>query len=348
MPLDRCLAAYGVNAVERLEVEEIGIVDDARDDLAHVVGLAVIDGDHPAQLVGAVAWLAEGPVRRRRQSIVPMQLRHHLAAQADAVGIVLGHVVGDAGDGRVHLLAGGGAQQRRPGQEHLGPPLHHDDVVGEAGEVGAARRRRAVHDRDLRDARRRETRLVAEGLAALDEDLRLVIEVGAAGLDELDQRQLVLARDFLAAQLLLEPHRRGGAALDGAIRGGDEAAYARDIADAVDDAAAEHILRAVIVVHAKSGEGRQLEERAAAVEQQRDALARQELAALGELALLGVRGLAHLLLERAERLDQREHRRAVGAEALARGVDAAVDRRHGQEPRFSRRKNSGGDSSGKP
>ena len=100
------------------------------------------------------------------------------------VGVVLGHPLGDARDGGVHLgaaqllvggdLAGRGLQQRRAGQEDLGLVAHHDDVVGEAGQIGAARGRRAVHDGDLRDAARRHARLVGEAAAARHEDLGLV------------------------------------------------------------------------------------------------------------------------------------------------------------------------------
>jgi hypothetical protein len=39
----------------------------------------------------------------------------------------------------------------------------------------------------------------------------------------------------------------------------NHAAHARDDADAGDDAAAEHVLLAVVVVHAKAGQGGQLQ-----------------------------------------------------------------------------------------
>ena len=99
-------------------------------------------------------------------------------------------------------------------------------------------------------------------------------------------RQLVFQRDVLHAQLLLQTHRCRGAALDRAVRGGDEAADAGNIADAANDPAAEDVVLAVVIVHAETGERGELEERTAAVEQKRHALARQQLAALGELLLL--------------------------------------------------------------
>ena len=93
-----------------------------------------------------------------------------------------------------------------------------DHVVRQARKVGAARRGRAVHDCDLRDAGRRAA---APGsrrtAAALDEHLALVQQVRAARLDQVDQRQLVLLCDLLRAQRLFQPHGRDGAALDRAV-----------------------------------------------------------------------------------------------------------------------------------
>ena len=70
---------------------------------------------------------------------------------------------------------------------------------------------------------------------------------------------------------------------------------------------------AVLVVHAEAGERRQLEQRRAAIEQQRDALARQECWPRARNVAPGVRGLAHLLFERAKLADQRQHLLAIGA-----------------------------------
>ena len=53
MALDFGVAAHRVRTVERLEIEEVGIVDDAGDDLAHVIGLAVVDRHDAGELVGA-------------------------------------------------------------------------------------------------------------------------------------------------------------------------------------------------------------------------------------------------------------------------------------------------------
>ena len=105
-------------------------------------------------------------------------------------------------------------------------------------------------------------------------------------------------------------------AFDGAVIGGHDAANAGHIADAGDAAAALDAGIAVIVVHAEAGKGRELEPRRAGIEQKRDALARQQLLARAETLAPGIRGVAHLLFERAKFTDQRQHLLAIGAKAF--------------------------------
>ena len=178
-----------------------------------------------------------------------------------------------------------------------------------------------MHDGDLRDARRRQPRLVGEAAPAFDEDLALVHQVGAAGLDQVDDRQLVLARDLLRAQRLLQAHRRDGAALDRAVARRDEAAPAGDDADADDGTAAHHRLLAVVVVHVQPGEAAQLEEGRAAVEQARHALARQQLAALLEALALRLRLGDHQLLQPLHLGEPFLHAPRIDAEGSGAGVE---------------------------
>ena len=81
-------------------------------------------------------------------------------------------------------------------------------------------------------------------------------------------------RDLVGAQGLLQRPRVGRAAAHGRVVGDDQALDALDDADAGDDA------RADVEVGAPGGERRQLEERRVGVEQQLDALAGEQLAAL--------------------------------------------------------------------
>jgi hypothetical protein len=75
--------------------------------------------------------------------------------------------------------------------------------------------------------------------------------------------------------MLLHRHRVVGAALDGGIIGDDDAFAAADAADAGDQARGMN----VAAVHAVCGQRRKLEERRSRIEQQVDALARQQLSA---------------------------------------------------------------------
>ena len=77
----------------------------------------------------------------------------------------------------------------------------------QAGHVGAAGGRRAVHDADHRQPGGRQPGEVAERAAAVDELLDPVVQqVGAGRFDQVHERQLVLERDRLRALQLLEAH----------------------------------------------------------------------------------------------------------------------------------------------
>ena len=131
---------------------------------------------------------------------------------------------------------------------------------------------------DLRDAGRGERRLIVEDAAemlAVGKHLGLVRQVGAAGIDQIDAGQPVLARDLLRAEMLLHRHRIVGAALHRGVVADHHDEPAMDAADAGDDAGAVDRL----AIHVVRGERRQLEERRARVDQAGDSLARQELAA---------------------------------------------------------------------
>ena len=198
------------------------------------------------------------------------------------------------------------------------PSFAHDDaLVRHRRHIGAARGARTHHRGDLRNAGRRQRRLVVENAAemvAVGKHIVLVRQIGAAGIDQIDARQTVVARDFLGAQMLLHGHRIIGAALHRRIVDDDDAFLAHHRADAGDDAGCRNIL----AVHAISGERRQLEEGRARIEQEADALARQELAA-GKVAL--ARGVA------AAEADAFELLREVGDEAPHRRVVRLVEGR---------------------
>src|SRR5690606_31514939 len=143
-------------------------------------------------------------------------------------------------------FTGGGFQQRRAGEEHLGLAAHHDYVVGQTRLVGTAGGGGAVYHGHLGNAHGRDARLVGEAACAFHEDVGGVVQVGTAGFGQGHDRQLVLHGHLLHAQGFFQAGRGNGAALDGAVVGQYQATHAFDVADAGDDAAAG--LGAVLVV----------------------------------------------------------------------------------------------------
>ena len=207
-------------------------------------------------------------------------------------------------------LAGRGLEQRRPGEKRLGAAAHHDDVVGEARHVGAARRGRAVHHGDDRQPGRRQLRQIVEDRAAVDEALDAIAQqVRAGGFDQMHERQLVLERELLRAQELLAAHVLDRAGVDAGVARDHHAAHARDIADAGDHAAAGHAPVRIGIVEAVARDGAESRATARRVEQARDALARQQLAALVKSLLRPGRRILRPLFKQAHTVDEREHAR---------------------------------------
>ncbi len=210
------------------------------------------------------------------------------SATPDSAGVHVGaaEVLGG------HDLAGGRLHQRRAAEEDRAVALDDDALVAHRRHVGAAGGARAHHDSDLRDARGRHLRLVVEDppeVVAVGEDLGLQRQEGAARVDQVDARQVVLLGDLLGAQVLLDRHREVGAALHGGVVGHDHALASVDAADPGDDAGAGHRRLPRRAVHLGGRQRAQLEEGAAGVEQAVDPLAGQHLAAPG---VLGPRRLA--------------------------------------------------------
>ena len=134
----------------------------------------------------------------------------------ERVGVVLGEMVRDAREARVHVAAaellGGhvlprrGLHERRTREEDRALVLHDDGLVRHRGHVRAARRARAEHGRDLRKTRRAHARLVVEDapeVVAVGKDLGLQRQERAARVHEVDRREGVLQGDLLRAEVLL-------------------------------------------------------------------------------------------------------------------------------------------------
>ena len=126
---------------------------------------------------------------RRDDHVVPERVRLGLAEEVPHAGL-----------GAVHprpahllqrgLLAGHHLDHPVGAEVHRGVALDHDDHVAERGDVGAARRGRAEQGADLGD-RAAGPDLVPEDLAgatAAGEQVDLVGDAGAGGVDQVDHR----------------------------------------------------------------------------------------------------------------------------------------------------------------
>ena len=198
--------------------------------------------------------------------VVHRHVIHH--AGAAAVG------VGPAEFGGGDHFAGGGLHQGRAGQEDGAlalarrTPAHDHRLVAHGRHIGAAGGGQAHDAGDLGDALGAHVRLVVEDAAEVVpvwENLRLVRQVGAAAVHQVDAGQAVLQRDLLGAQVLLDRHGKVDAALHRGVVGHDHHLAAGHPADAGDQPSAGGLA----VVQAMGGERRHLQKRRAGIKQAR-------------------------------------------------------------------------------
>ena len=162
-------------------------------------------------------------------------------------------------------------------------------------------------------------------MVAVGEDLGLEREEGAARVDEVDARQVVLLRDLLRAQVLLHGQREVGAALHGRVVRDDHALLALDDADARDDPGRG----GGAVVQIPGGERVQLEERRAGIDEPVDPLAGRQLPARAvALDRLLAAAARHRRRALAQFGDERLHPLGAAREGLV-ALDLRGEKRHG-------------------
>ncbi len=165
-----------------------------------------------------------------------MKIRHDLADDRERVRVVVGEVIGDARNARVHvaaaelfgghLLAGRRLHKRRSAEKDRSVALDDHRFVAHGRNVRAAGGARAHDCRDLRNALTRHARLIVENpseVLAVGEHVGLQRQERAAGIDQVNARQMILLGDLLRAQMLLDGHRIVRAALDRRVVGDDDA-----------------------------------------------------------------------------------------------------------------------------
>ncbi len=337
LPFDVREAAHERRAVARLELREVRAVDDARDDLVHVVRLARVRRDDPVDLVRVARGRAR--LAHRPRVVRPaVEVVDDLAHDAERVLVVDGVVVGDAADARVHVraaelfgrddLAGGRLHERRTAQEDRALVFDDDRLVGHRGHVRAAGGARAHHRGDLRDPLRAHARLVVEDapeMVAVGEHVGLQRQERTTRIDEVDAGEPILLRDLLRAQMFLYRDRIVRAAFDGRVVRDDHALRAVDRPDAGDHPGGGR----VVMVHSVGSERGELEERRAGVDEPVDAVARGELAALavpldGDVATAA----PHARELAAQLVDQCGHRCGIALVVGGAAVDAGREEAH--------------------
>jgi hypothetical protein len=193
-----------------------------------------------------------------------------------------------------------------------------------SSDIGA----RAHDHRNLRNALGGHARLVEEDPAEVfpvGEDVRLERKKGAARIDEVNARQPVLERDLLCADVLLDRDRVVGAALHGRVVGHDDDLAPGDAPDARDKPRGW----CVVVVHVVGGEGRQLEEGRARIDELLDSFADRQLALLAmPFQVLRTPALTRARHTVAEVAHKRRHTLGVGLEQGACRVDVGFENVH--------------------
>ncbi len=314
-PVDRAPAADQLVAVQRLELLEAAAVEHPRVDLTDVERDPHVGRGASDQLVDVVDRIV-GRLGRAGPELLPAQVADDVADHPQRVHLVVGEVVAQTARAGVHL----GAAQRlfiddlvdrhlhqgRTTEVRRAALLDEDRVVAHPRRVRTAGSVRPEHGGDGRDAQFRQLCLVLEALAAPDEDVGLMRQVGTGRLVQVDPWQPVPADDLVEPHALVDGPGVHRTTAVGHVARRDGALDALDDADADDRADADRELAP------PSGEWAELEERRVGVDQLLDPFARQHLAALSvpiDVALTTDR--RHRLHEALDLGPQAFHRRGI-------------------------------------
>ena len=168
--------------------------------------------------------------------------------------------------------------QRWAAEEDGALVLHDDRLIRHGGHIGAACGAAAHHAGDLRDALRAHIGLIEEDppeMLAIRKNLILIGQVRAAAVHQINAGEVILLRDLLRAQMLFHRHRVIGAAFHGGIVADDH-----HLAPGDAPYPGDHPRRGrSAVVHAVRRRRADLQKRRAWVEEARDPVAGEQLAA---------------------------------------------------------------------
>ena len=262
-----------------------------------------------------------------------VQRADDVARLGDRLHLVAREMIGYAGDRAVHLgaaerfavddLVDRGLDDLRTAEMNAAVSRGHHDFVRQRRDIGAAGGAFAEHRRDLRNAGSRHPALPVERAAEMvliGKHLVALRQVGAAAIDQVDHGQAVFERDVLGANVLADGFLEKRAALGGRVVGDDHADHAADGADPGDEAGAGHR----VVVEPPGGERREFEKRAERIDQEVDALAHRNLAAVAMALHHAVAAAGQRPgLPRLQRLQQAVIDRGIRLERLRLRIDRA-------------------------
>ncbi len=269
------------------------VVDDATQDVVHVVRLRRLVGDDVIELcVHAISCVARLD-RRCVGEVVLRQVREQASDRLHRLGLVAGREMRDAAASGVDTraaerlgiddLVGHGAHDVRPGDEHVARPLDHHREVRDGRRVHRAAGARPEDHRDLRhDARRHD--VAQEDLRVAAQRRDALLDPRTAGIVEADDRRADLHRQVHDLADLLGVRLRQRAPEDREVLAVDEDQSPVDGPVARDDAIAEDALPVGAELRGPVGDERVELREGAVIEQEVQALARRQLAR-GVLAL---------------------------------------------------------------
>ena len=240
--------AHDVAGPERVDLEELAVVDDLGDHLLHVVRLVRRVGDQVDDAVARAVGGVVGLVVRRVLEVVGREERQQVAHLRQRGLLVVVHERGDARLRRVReraaelllgdVLAGDRLHDVGTGDEHVRGALHHHHEVGEGGRVHRTAGARPEDHADLGDHARR-LHVAREDAAVRVERHHAFLDACAGAVVEPDHRRAHRLGEVHHLVDLLGEHLAQRAAEDGEVLAEHEHLAAVDGAPAGDDAVGE-------------------------------------------------------------------------------------------------------------
>ena len=246
-----------------LHLEEVAVVDDARDDILDVVGLRRIGGHDGVERCVFPIGRVVGGAARRRIEIVRGQKAEQLAQHGQALLIVVCQEVSNTGNlvmrGRAAQLflrdffVRHGADHVRTGDEHVRGLVDHEDEVGDGRRVDSAAGAWAHDSGKLRHHTGGE-RVAQEDVCVAGEGNDALLDARAAGVVQPDNGRADAHRGVHDLNDLGRVGLRERAAEDGEVLRIDEDGAAIDGAVAGNEAVAGDALLVHIEIGSAMGD----------------------------------------------------------------------------------------------